>query len=412
MRSFITTSLALTLAACGSNGNDGKTKTSTSSGSGSSGGSPIFNPTCPSGCPKGQFCFDGLCAIGCLADSDCSSSQYCDTQWSHLCQDEQVPSCSSSSGCQGGQQCVEGLCTAALTQQPASPCNPNVNLASGQSDGCDATSVCLQAKDSNGNPTGSPYCETFPACGAPGSNPECPVGQYGALCNDGYLSAKGRFCMPSLCKTQGNCPSGWGCVTFPSGPGLGACSNGSLGSVCDPNHPCQSGLSCEAELGSFGQCLPSGGIGGLTIGGSSGGGSSGGGLGSTTGSGGSSSGASGSTGGGAGSSSGGSTSGGSSGGSGCPNGPGATAVGGSCQGPCDCQSEFCQDTGATGLPSSCCSGPGTSSQSCSSSCDCLWGMGCTSNGTCCGGPGAFPSGEPCSSDCDCSSLSCLAGSCG
>ncbi len=427
MRPLITmiTTMAL-LAACGSGGASGKTNGggtssgSSSGGTGSSGGgNPVTNPTCPAGCPSGEFCFDGLCAVGCMSDSNCASNQYCDTEWTHLCQDKTVASCSANSDCQSGQLCVEGLCSATLTQQPPQPCNPNANLASGQSDGCDSTSVCLQQKDSSGNPVGAPYCQSFPACGAPGSNPECPVGQYGSLCNDGYLPAKGRFCMPGTCKTAVDCPSSWGCVMYPSGPGLGACSNGSFGSVCDSTHPCESGLTCYTEMGSFGQCI-SGGFGttsgGTTSGGSTSGGTTSGGTtsGGTT-SGGTTSGGTtsgGTTSGGTtsgGSTSGGSTSGGStSGGSTSGSCSGTGQIGGTCSSNCDCQSDYCQ---INPVSSVCCSGPGQQNSLCQNTCDCQAGLGCSANGSCCSAPGSSPSGQSCFTDCECQSLNCKIGTC-
>jgi hypothetical protein len=221
---------------------------------GGSGGSPgLGGALCSSSspCPTGEFCFNGICAYGCTADSDCASNQYCDTSFSKTCQDKSGPSeCSSDSDCATNQTCISGLCSVV----PAQPtqCTP----PPGANDGCDMNSVCVAGQNGQAN-----SCLTFPPCGEDGS---CPVGANGAVCNEGYIQGKGRFCMPGLCKDASDCPASDSCVPITAGAPIGECSNGAAGETCDATHSCQSGLSCQTVPGYSGICapgLPSGGEG-------------------------------------------------------------------------------------------------------------------------------------------------------
>jgi hypothetical protein len=131
-----------------------------------------------------------------------------------------------------------------LVPQQPQQCQP----PPGANDGCDANSICLAGKQGQKN-----TCLTFPSCGQDGS---CPIGQTGALCNDGYIQGKGRFCMPGLCKDAKNCPSSYSCVPLTQGSAVGGCSNGATGQPCDATHPCQNGLTCQTVPGFSGVCLP------------------------------------------------------------------------------------------------------------------------------------------------------------
>ena len=198
-------------------------------------------------CPTGEFCFDGLCAYGCTNDANCAANQYCDTGFSKTCQNKQGPSgCTGAGDCAKDQTCVNGLCSTPPPNPPPAACTP----PPGANDGCDEGSLCIAGQQGQAN-----KCMTFPPCGQDGS---CPVGNFGALCNDGYIQGKGRFCMPGLCKDQKNCPSGNACVPLQQGAPVGACSNGGTGQPCDAAHACQSGLTCQTVPGFSGICMPGG----------------------------------------------------------------------------------------------------------------------------------------------------------
>ncbi|MCP4501629.1 MAG: hypothetical protein GY822_16850 [Deltaproteobacteria bacterium] len=67
-------------------------------------------------CPAGQFCFNDLCAIGCLSNGDCASDQYCDTEGSMRCVNRVVETCPQTA-CEANQDCVDGYCVA--TAEPS-----------------------------------------------------------------------------------------------------------------------------------------------------------------------------------------------------------------------------------------------------------------------------------------------------
>lgn len=176
-------------------------------------------------CPDGQFCFNGLCAVGCQSDGDCADNQYCDTD-SLLCQNQQVPTCTGDGDCASSQICVNSYCT---TPPVDVSCDPDNYLE----DGCDSNAICLEDVD------GTSACYTMPACNADGS---CPVGLEGAVCNDGYLSVKDRICLIGLCEDTANCPADYGCVRLLANSPLGLCSNGGIGAPCADAADCTSGM--------------------------------------------------------------------------------------------------------------------------------------------------------------------------
>ncbi len=201
----------------GSSGSDGGTQNN-------NGG---FEMPCNSSkpCPSGQFCFNGLCAIGCNTNAECASDQYCDTDWKQ-CRNKTVSTCPETP-CAETQSCVQGYCTA--KEVPATQCDPS----GGPNDGCATDAFCLDPND-----TGTPKCHTFPPCPQDGN---CPVGAYGALCNDNLLQGKARVCLPNACKTAANCPANWHCVKFNQNDVIGSCSNGGPGSPCSAGTECLSG---------------------------------------------------------------------------------------------------------------------------------------------------------------------------
>jgi hypothetical protein len=193
-------------------------------------------------CPAGQFCFNGLCAPGCMTDQDCAANQYCDTKvdlpnnqlGTHMCVNKEVPSCSTDGECAETQECVMGLCSAAAVEQQCTPRPDGV-------DGCDDYSICLDLGEVDQEQNS---CVTFPPCPQDGN---CPVGQVGSVCNEGDIPNKARICLTSLCKSVANCPGGFKCI-IPS-DNLGMCSNGTLGMPCMTADDCSGGLTCFGAMG-------------------------------------------------------------------------------------------------------------------------------------------------------------------
>ncbi|PRP92350.1 hypothetical protein ENSA5_49810 [Enhygromyxa salina] len=183
-------------------------------------------------CPDGQFCFNGLCAVGCLSDADCGDDQYCATDTDMLCHNNEVPTCVSDSDCASSQVCVNGFCSAAPDAQDS-----GCNLDDYINDGCPSNAVCLEDID---DPEVG-VCYEMPACSVDGA---CPVGLEGAVCNDGYLPSKDAICLIGLCETVSDCPAQWSCVHFNQSV-LGTCSDGGFGSPCATGADCQSGNCTE-----------------------------------------------------------------------------------------------------------------------------------------------------------------------
>lgn len=214
------------------------------------------NGLCGAGCPTGQFCFNGLCVVGCNSDGDCASNQYCNTD-EKQCANKTVPSCPSTP-CGDNQECVNGLCSAKTKTQPAKKDAPGAcSITVDSSDGCGKYELCIEPE------SGFRQCRAFPPCGQDGS---CPVGMVGSVCNDGYLPSKGKICLVGACREDKHCPGSFKCVRL-NGTSLGLCSDGSFGQLCDKDEHCQDGLTCnKAAAGFNGQCFstePPGGIPGL-----------------------------------------------------------------------------------------------------------------------------------------------------
>jgi hypothetical protein len=199
-------------------------------------------------CPSGQFCFNGLCAIGCQSNANCAADQYCDTEEGgpvSFCKGKTVPTCSSDSQCLSNQRCFEGLCS---LKPPADP--PTCTTGTPDfKDGCDNYSVCIDPDDRGSQ---KPYCASFPPCP---ENGVCPVGQGGAVCNDDLLPNKGRFCIQGACKVDANCPSQWSCVKPFTNAVLGFCSPGSTGFPCNDNAQCASKQCMQGFPGTMGVCM-------------------------------------------------------------------------------------------------------------------------------------------------------------
>ncbi len=193
-------------------------------------------------CPSGQFCFNGLCALGCLSNQDCAADQYCQTNGDRLCHNKVVTTCPQTA-CLDTQLCINGLCS---TPPPSTQCDPD-QVVNGN-DGCNAQSICID--DSSGQPP-APKCYTFPACS---EDKSCPIGTQGAVCNDGLLPNKGLICLTGLCKTAANCPSNWACFKAAQNDVLGVCSNKAYGSPCHVGADCASGTCMVISPGFPGFC--------------------------------------------------------------------------------------------------------------------------------------------------------------
>lgn len=197
-------------------------------------------------CPSGQFCFNGLCAVGCQSNANCAADQYCDTQYTQACHNKVVKACPETP-CATGQICVSGLCS---TPPAATQCNPQ-NVTTGN-DGCESNALCIDSVDDEEESKSNPKCYTFPPCG---ENKTCPVGAQGAVCNDGLIPNKGYVCLTGLCKTSADCPAEWTCSKPNASSVIGMCATGSVGSPCNQPSDCQSGNCMTAAPGFPGVCL-------------------------------------------------------------------------------------------------------------------------------------------------------------
>ncbi len=221
---FASLSLLAAASASGCNAVIADDDTDNSTGDGGEGGS--WEPcSSENSCPDGQFCFNGLCALGCQSDGDCADNQYCNTDIL-LCQNTEVPTCSGDSECASSQICVDGYCT-------TPPEDTQCNLDDYLNDGCESNAVCLEQAD-----TEQGSCYTMPACAEDGT---CPVGVEGAVCNNGLLSTKDEICLINLCEDMSHCPADWNCVRLIQNSPLGNCSSGQLGAPCATGDDCVSG---------------------------------------------------------------------------------------------------------------------------------------------------------------------------
>ncbi len=205
-------------------------------GGGAGGGGGTVDPpeticSASDACPDGQFCFNGICALGCNSDGDCASNQYCDTDFDRLCHNRTVTTCPDTP-CAEGQTCTNGLCSAPPVE---ADCTPRLD---GGDDGCDEYSLCRPEDES------TTACYSFPPCD---ENGECPVGLVGATCNTGIIPNKAAFCMTGACETVENCPANWSCVKTDTAP-IGDCSDGTTGAPCLVDDDCQGDLVCNVPF--------------------------------------------------------------------------------------------------------------------------------------------------------------------
>ncbi|MBI5545938.1 MAG: hypothetical protein HY901_18770 [Deltaproteobacteria bacterium] len=224
--------LSLSLVACSESPTDDPDTTS----------SGVYDSSKPCGepnkCPSGQFCWNGLCVVGCNTNQECAADQFCDTFWKQ-CANKTVSTCPEVP-CAASQTCVNSVCTA--KDQPKQTCDPD-----SFADGCANDAFCLRESEA-----ADPSCFTMQRCGADGS---CPVGLEGAVCNESYVSGKGRICLPGGCRTAAHCPNSWACVRFDANQVLGFCSSGGLHALCAEKEDCQGSFSCPVDpVSQMGTC--------------------------------------------------------------------------------------------------------------------------------------------------------------
>lgn len=225
----------------GGSGGGGGTQTDAGSGGGT-GNMPWQQCSASMSCPSGQFCFNGLCAIGCNSNNDCAADQFCDTEFDRLCHNKVVTTCPAVA-CTSNQICAGGFCS---TPPPEIVCNPE-KVASGD-DGCDAKSICVDPYETDAK---DPKCRSYPSCS---QEKTCPTGIQGALCNDGLIPNKGLICLVGYCKTTANCPTNWACFKVTPNDVVGACSNKMVGAPCSSGADCLSNTCNQLIAGLPGFC--------------------------------------------------------------------------------------------------------------------------------------------------------------
>lgn len=223
----------------GSEEGSSDSQSSTPTGSADEGGE--FMPcTASNPCPDGQFCFNGLCAIGCQSNADCAADQYCDTEFDMLCHNKTVSTCPDVA-CPEGQECVNGFCSAGPTDEVC------MQMPNGE-DGCAKNELCYAESD---DPE-SAKCYAFPACAA---DDTCPKGTTGAVCNTGLIPSKGHICLIGACTDAAeHCPDGDKCVKFTGGE-IGSCSSGAFGDLCNVGADCASNMCNMPFPGEPGFCM-------------------------------------------------------------------------------------------------------------------------------------------------------------
>ncbi len=188
-------------------------------------------------CPDGQFCFNGLCALGCNSQGDCADSQYCDLEFDRLCHDKVVSTCPETA-CADSQICQNGFCS-------TEPSSTRCEVRPDGNDGCDTNAICIE------NEQEIPQCYSFPACPESGV---CPTGLVGAVCNDDIIPNKGHICLTALCQNENHCPAQFSCIKGTNAV-VGNCSDGNIGSVCLVEGDCQGGQCFSGLPGMPGICL-------------------------------------------------------------------------------------------------------------------------------------------------------------
>jgi len=233
----------------GGNNNNNNNSSNNNNNNNNGGTTKEVKGLCGAGCPKGQFCFNGICAVGCNTDKECETNQYCDTDIKQ-CSNKEVKTCPDTP-CGANQECVNGLCSAKKADPPkkrneSGACTPAVD----GKDGCKRHEVCLVKENDQ------TQCRAFPRCPQSG---KCPVGLVGAVCNDKLIPNKDRICLVGGCTGTEHCPASWSCVKI-GGIKLGLCSSGAMGMPCTKQSECKSGLKCTQPGGptTAGFCLGGG----------------------------------------------------------------------------------------------------------------------------------------------------------
>lgn len=150
--------------------------------------------------------------------------------------------CDDDMPCADGLMCLGGLCVGEGSQ---ATCTPDFSFA----DGCQGDELCYQDPNS---PFDDPVYRCYPMPRCPDSG-ECPVGQYGSVCNEQLIAGKDRICLLGMClDASSDCNANQQCVADTPGV-LGFCSDGAVGSYCLLDSHCDSG-NCWLVFGE-GICL-------------------------------------------------------------------------------------------------------------------------------------------------------------
>ncbi len=185
-------------------------------------------------CAAGSECAGTTCAPTCATDTACDDAEYCTS--AGVCQPDEVPACSSDADCAAWEVCRYGYCAAPSDID----CTPSLN-----GDVCGTYGLCVDT-DSDG----AGQCTTAPSCAEDGS---CPVGELGAVCNEGYIPGKLGVCLIGFCREDLHCPADTNCVRGELYE-VGTCSDGTPGSNCLTDDDCLAG-GCIGVSGSVGKCV-------------------------------------------------------------------------------------------------------------------------------------------------------------
>ena len=180
---------------------------------------------------RSGYCHNGLCASGCLDDTDCTSRMRClSVGPRRICLAQPLPAmarCTNDGACADGLKCQGGRCL------------PMCN------EGCPSGSTCVdqlcyptcrQSSDCRGVNRCIPNVEGERACRSIGQR------RAGESCLDSDQCQSG-LCRDGACRAEcPNCSDGEVCWTSPLGAWCLPRGNGDIGGMCASDQECASGL--------------------------------------------------------------------------------------------------------------------------------------------------------------------------